>query len=132
MKTRLLLLSITSLLLLNHLWAQQPESKSRSYPSFTITPEPKLNYTKSILNQDFDFNLNSVEKGKFKLSYVNQHERYVTVRIYDFVGNLILQEQVPGQGLVNREYDLSFLKTKFFIVEVGNAKYNKTKSVMAI
>lgn len=130
-------IALLTILFLTTLCAQAQDKKDdaekeKPTKTFKFVPEFKIQYNKQILNKDFDFTLKATDTGKFTLSYFNTNERYVTVRIYDFIGNLILQERVPTKGVVNREYDLSFSKNKMFIVEVGNAKYNKTKSVMAI
>lgn len=94
--------------------------------------ESKLKYSRSVLNTDFDFSLTSTAKGKFSLSFFNNTNDVVAIKIYDLIGNLIFTEQVSAQGNFVKEYDLSFYETDFFVVEVGSAKYNKTKSIAAI
>ena len=53
------------------------------------------------------------------------------MKIFDILGNLILQDQLlPDDGL-QKNYDFTHLNSRIFVVEVGNAKYNKTKSIYA-
>ena len=94
-------------------------------------PEKSIKYSKSILNQGFDFDLQPVAKGKFRVSFLNESDKRMDIRVYDIIGNLILEETVRSNGTVSRVYDLSYYKSQFFVVEIGNAKYNKTKSIIA-
>ncbi len=108
-------------------------SKNNAMPSIrnTASPENHYKYNKSILDKNFDFQLASPSKGKISLSFVNYQNVPVAIRVYDLIGNLILEENVYDKGAINKEYDFSFSKTDLFVVEVGTAKYNKTKSVIA-
>lgn len=106
---------------------------TKTTPQKTIkNPEKKLRYTRSLLNKDFDFSLEATSKGKFSLSFFNNTNEAVAIKVYDVIGNLIFTEQISVKGNFVKEYDLSFYKTDFFVVEVGNARYNKTKSVAAV
>ncbi|WKN32050.1 hypothetical protein PZB74_01615 [Porifericola rhodea] len=92
--------------------------------------ETRLRYSKNPLNQDFDFELNAVSQGKFSLNVLQDTKAMVSIKVYDIIGNLLYEENVRIRGSFKKEFDLSFLKTKFFIVEVGNEDFNKTKSIV--
>ena len=91
-----------------------------------------VTYSKKLLvNGEFDFKLNKTSKGQFIISFFKNENKPVVVKIYDITGNLLKQETVVNNGSFSKEYNLSYYKPSFFVVEVGNAKYNKTKSIMA-
>lgn len=92
--------------------------------------ETNLKYSKNLLNQDFDFELNPLAQGKFSLNMLQDTKAMVSIKVYDIIGNLVYEENVKIRGSFQKEFDLSFLKTKFFIVEVGNKDFNKTKSIV--
>jgi hypothetical protein len=92
--------------------------------------ETNLKYSKNLLNQNFDFELNPVAQGKFSLNMLHDTKAMVSIKVYDIIGNLLYEENVKIRGSFKKEFDLSSLKTKFFIVEVGNKDFNKTKSIV--
>lgn len=92
--------------------------------------ETNLKYSKNLLNQNFDFELNPISQGKFSLNMLHDTKAMVSIKVYDIIGNLLYEENVKIRGSFKKEFDLSFLKTKFFIVEVGNKDFNKTKSIV--
>lgn len=95
-----------------------------------VVDETNLKYSKNLLNQDFDFELNPLAQGKFSLNMLHDTKAMVSIKVYDIIGNLLYEENVKIRGSFEKEFDLSFLKTKFFIVEVGNKDFNKTKSIV--
>ncbi|WPP52554.1 T9SS type A sorting domain-containing protein [Catalinimonas niigatensis] len=95
-----------------------------------VVDETNLKYSKNLLNQDFDFELNPLAQGKFSLNMLQDTKAMVSIKVYDIIGNLVYEENVKIRGSFKKEFDLSFLKTKFFIVEVGNKDFNKTKSIV--
>lgn len=111
-------------------FAQQNQSKD------TITVEQVagdgiINYPKrSLVNPDFDFKLKKTDKGKFTLSFYKNEKKPITVKIYDLIGNLIIQETINNNGAFSKEYDLSYYNPRFFVVEAGSSQYNKTKSII--
>ena len=92
--------------------------------------ETNLKYSKNLLNQNFDFELSPVAQGKFSLNMLHDTKAMVSIKVYDIIGNLLYEENVKIRGSFKKEFDLSSLKTKFFIVEVGNKDFNKTKSIV--
>ena len=91
-----------------------------------------LSFSNSLLNREFDFELTPTANGKFQLSfYNNTNKEEIEIKVYDIIGNLIMHETLPVNGQFSKEYDMSVYKTRLFVVEVGNSKYNKAKSVIA-
>jgi len=97
----------------------------------TKVDETGIRYSKGVLNQNFDFELKAIAKGKFSLNVLQDTKAMVSVKVYDVIGNLLYEENVKIRGSFAKEYDLSSLKTRFFIVEIGNQDFNKTKSIVA-
>lgn len=83
----------------------------------------------SIISSNFDFIVNPITSGKFYLSFYNPYQKDISIKVYDIIGNLVLEEKVNMQGKFQKEYDLSDYKTKLFIIEVGNSNYRLTKRV---
>lgn len=135
MESKVIVKSIGIILLLvlsfGQLKAQDTLSQQDSQKENLPNTELKLTYPGRILNRNFDFNLAKAGSGKFLLTFYNNQPKGITIKIYDILGNLIIQEQVKKEGLFSKEYDLSFYNAYFFVVEVGNSKYNKTKSIIA-
>ncbi len=113
--------------------ATQPDSlvfKSKNLNT-SNNPEAIISYNQGILKKDFDFRLTPVAKGKFNLDMLNDTKAMVFIKVYDIIGNLIYQEQLRIRGGFIKEFDLSFSKTDFFVVQIGNEDYNKTKTIVA-
>lgn len=96
-----------------------------------ISPEKQFKYNVTPLSHHVSFDLTPISKRKFSVSFLNKNHTRVAVKIYDIIGNLIIEENVTGKGYFYKEYDLTFYNSDLFIIEVGNSKYNKTKSLVA-
>ncbi len=96
-----------------------------------IPENPFTNNHLNNVNQNLSFDLKSISKRKFSISFLNKNQADVKVKIYDVIGNLIIEDKISSKGYFYKEYDLSFYNTDLFIIEVGNSKYNKTKSLVA-
>ena len=97
-----------------------------------VIKDGDVDYPKKILvNGEFDFKLSKVQSGTFLLSFYKREKKPTVIKIYDITGNLLKQETVIETGSFSKEYNLSYYKPSFFVVEVGSSKYNKTKSIMA-
>ncbi|GAA5025774.1 hypothetical protein GCM10011506_10690 [Marivirga lumbricoides] len=130
MSKLILFILLFFLFLGNVVHAQKPKSEKGSKTT-QVQGDGELKYPKKLLvNPDFDFKLKSTQKGKFILSFYKNQDKALKVKIYDITGNLVLQETVTDNGSFSKEYDLSYYKPKFFIVEVGSSEYNKTKSII--
>ena len=96
-----------------------------------VEKDGNVNYPKKLLvNPDFDFKLKKSAAGKFIVSFYKEDEKPVTIKIFDLLGNLVVQETVNQSGPYSKEYNLSYYKPKFFVVEAGSSQYNKTKSII--
>lgn len=125
----ILIALFTFLLGTSQLYAQN--KKKEEVPVTQLNKDGEIRYPKKILvNPDFDFKLKSTQKGKFILSFYKNQSKSITIKIYDLTGNLVLQESVSENGSFSKEYDLSYYKPNFFVVEVGSSQYNKTKSII--
>ena len=94
-------------------------------------PESQLDYSGELFNQNFDFELKPTAPGKFRITFDNNTSKPVVIKIYDIIGNLLINYPVADQGLFLKEFDVSEFRTRLFVVEVGNSKYNKAKSVIS-
>lgn len=95
------------------------------------TFETEISFPKNLNTPAINFNLKSLGNKKFKLILDKPNKQLTEVKIFDILGNLILQDKLlPDEGL-QKNYDFTHLNSKIFVVEVGNAKYNKTKSIYA-
>jgi len=121
--------------------AQTTNPTSDTLPSSTdstlfISPaapvENRIQYTRNILNQSFDFQLQPVSPGKFQISIKGGLRTDLSIKVYDIIGNLIYEDDVRIRGFLRKELDLSDYKSNFFIIEIGNNEVNKTKSIVAI
>jgi hypothetical protein len=125
-----ILIALGAFLLSSSQLHAQNKNKQKEENKAQLNRDGKINYPKQILvNPDFDFKIKSTQKGKFIVSFYKSQSKPITIKIYDITGNLVLQESVLDDGSFSKEYDLSYYKPKFFVVEVGSSQYNKTKSV---
>jgi|SRR5690554_4093046 len=78
-----------------------------------------------------DFKLTSLGHKKFKVVLNEAATEDTHVKIYDILGNLILRDKIKPEDEKEKSFDFSSINSQLFVVEVGNGKYNKTKSVYA-
>jgi hypothetical protein len=109
----------------------KPDTNINRNPGLKISETP-IRYSRSLLNRNFDFELKPVARGKFKVNILNGAKTRVSIKVYDLIGNLLYEEKVRIRDSFVKELDLSELKTNFFIVEIGNNSFNKTKSIVAV
>lgn len=98
----------------------------------TSPVENRIQYTRNILNQSFDFQLQPVSPGKFQINIKGGLRTDLSIKVYDVIGNLLYEDDVRIRGFLRKELDLSDYKSNFFIIEIGNTEVNKTKSIVAI
>ncbi len=120
----------------NHTWAQDALLYRAIQDTTILENKPKINeqnlhYSKGILTKDFDFKLTPVAEGKFAISFPNDVKDIVSIKVYDIIGNTLYENKIRIKGNLSQQIDLSKLKTNFFIVEIKNDQYNKTKSIVA-
>ncbi|WP_375586133.1 hypothetical protein [Cyclobacterium xiamenense] len=93
--------------------------------------ETTISFPKDLNTPTTDFSLQSLGNKKFKLLLEKPNNQLTDVKIYDILGNLILHDRLSPEDGKQKNYDFTHLNSKIFVVEVGNAKYNKTKSIYA-
>ena len=124
------------LLFMNSLSYAQDTLRSYSRPTKSLFPAPaisekQINYPDDVLREELDFNLVPVSEGKFRLNINSQTKGVFFIKVYDVIGNLLYEQKVQVRGNFQQELDMSEHTTNFFIIEVGNEEFNKTKSIVA-
>jgi len=98
---------------------------------FSRKKEATVNFPKDINATEIDFNLKSTGIKTFEVNLDKKPVGNTKIKIYDFLGNLILEDYISPSDGRQKKYDLSQTSSEIFVVEIGNAKYNKTKSIYA-
>ena len=80
---------------------------------------------------EVDFNLKIVGTKKFKIVLNKKITANTKVKVYDILGNLIKEDKLLPEDGTEKSFDFSSVNSELFVVEVGNSKYNKTKSIYA-
>ena len=114
----------------------QDSTRTYARPTQTSAPAPaisekQINYPDRILREELDFNLTPVSEGKFNLNITTQTKGFFFIKVYDVIGNLLYEQKVKVRGNFQQELDMSDHTTNFFIIEIGNEEFNKTKSIVA-
>lgn len=78
-----------------------------------------------------DFNLQSTGEKKFKVVLEKKAKGSTRVKIYDILGNLVKEDKIEPEDGKEKSFDFSDVNSQLFVVEVGNSKFNKTKSIYA-
>ena len=78
-----------------------------------------------------DFKLNLMGNKKFKVVLESKTVAVTKIKIYDILGNLIVEDKIVPEDGKAKLFDFSHINSHLFVVEVGNSKYNKTKSIYA-
>lgn len=78
-----------------------------------------------------DFNLQSIGKKKFKVVLEKKSAANTKIKIYDVLGNLIIEDKIKPEDGTEKSFDFSHINSQLFVVEVGNLKFNRTKSIYA-
>jgi hypothetical protein len=83
------------------------------------------------LQERLNFELSSKNKGAIQVQFRGDVMTTVNLKVYDLIGNLLHETTVKING--NQQYNIKLpeVKSRFFIVEVGNKQYNLTKSVVS-
>ena len=94
--------------------------------------ENRVRYSRNVLDQTFDFQLEPISHGKFQINITGGTRDIMSIKVYDVIGNLLYEDEVRIRGFLKKELDLSDYKSNFFIIEIGNDEVNKTKSIVAL
>lgn len=93
--------------------------------------ETEISFPRDLNTPEVKFDLQLTGSRKFKIVLDEASKELTNVKVFDILGNLILEDKIsPNDGL-QKNYDFSGTNSQLFVVEVGNAKYNKTKSIYA-
>ena len=111
-------------------WAQERPRSARQTSAPPLN-EQSISYPEEVLRKELDIELTPVSEGKFKLDIRTQTKGFFFVKVYDVIGNLLYEEKVRVRGRFQQELDMSEYVTRFFIIEVGNDEFNRTKSIVA-
>jgi hypothetical protein len=84
-----------------------------------------------LTHTDLDFKLETKGFKQFTIELNQEPSVPTRIKIYDVIGNLILEDQIKPSDGKRKKFDFSKVNSPLFVVEVGNAKYNKTKSIYA-
>ncbi|AGA78671.1 hypothetical protein [Echinicola vietnamensis] len=99
--------------------------------NFLKKSENNIIFPKNLNKPDVDFNLKSTGSKKFKIILEDDVQQNTAVKIFDIIGNLIMEDTIKPKDGKQKTYDFSHITSELFVVEVGNSKYNKTKSIYA-
>lgn len=115
----------------------QPDTLSPTVDSALFYPpsiplENRVRYSRNILTQSFDFQLETISPGKFQINITGGSRTDMSIKVYDVIGNLLYEDDVRIRGFLQKELDLSDYKSNFFIIRIGNDEVNKTKSIVAL
>lgn len=90
-----------------------------------------VSFPRDLHSPTIEFQLASTGEKKFKIILDKQNTANTRVKVYDILGNLIKEDLIrPDEG-TEKTFDFSHINSQLFVVEVGNSKYNRTKSVYA-
>ena len=116
------------LLGMGYLWDSGSVSEAQTVSK---KPEVALSFPDHLNASAMDFKLMSLGHKKFKVVLNEAATKDINVKIYDVLGNLILEAKIKPEDNKEKTFYFSSNTSQLFVVEVGNGKYNKTKSVYA-
>lgn len=93
--------------------------------------ETEITFPRDLHTPEVKFNLRSTGRKNFILILDEKSNQLTNVKVFDILGNLILEDKIRPEDGTQKSYDFSSINSQLFVVEVGNAKYNKTKSIYA-
>jgi hypothetical protein len=93
--------------------------------------ETEISFPRDLHTPEVKFNLKSTGTKKFSVILEEKSDQMTNVRVFDILGNLILEDKIGPEDGKQKNFDFSSINSQLFVVEVGNAKYNKTKSIYA-
>jgi hypothetical protein len=94
--------------------------------------ETEISFPNHLPYEQVDFDLKSIGQRKFSIELAQTSKVATKVKIYDILGNLIKEDYFLPNEVNSKAYDFSHLNSHMYVVEVGNSKYNITKSIYAL
>lgn len=125
---RKLFLTFFILISLNFLVGSMLNSHAQNLLKKTDTG---VSFPLELNSSSIEFKLTSTGEKKFKIILDKKKSGSTKVKIYDILGNLIKEDNIKPEDGVEKSFDFSHINSQLFVVEVGNSKYNKTKSIYA-
>lgn len=98
---------------------------------FRNKQEKSVSFPKELSAPEINFELKTTGQKKFEVKLEKKPINNTKIKIYDFLGNLILEDYISPADGQQKTYDMSQTGSQIFVVEIGNSKYNKTKSIYA-
>lgn len=98
---------------------------------FSAQADGGVTFPANLNAPEVNFNLKITGRKKFKIVLEKKATTQTKVKIYDILGNLIKEDQIIPEDGVEKDFDFSGINSHLFVVEVGNSKYNRTKSIYA-
>jgi hypothetical protein len=89
----------------------------------------EISFPPNLASPSVDFKLKSLGKRKIEVVLDKKTSRNTKVKVYDVIGNLVLEDMIKPEDGTEKCFDFSHVDSQLFVVEVGNSKYNKTKSI---
>jgi hypothetical protein len=94
--------------------------------------ETEISFPADLNRERVGFDLQPDGIKKFSIVLEKKSKVITKVKVFDTLGNLLFEDKImPEDGNI-KSFDLNHLQSQLFIVEVGNSKYNITKSIYAI
>jgi len=90
-----------------------------------------ISFPPNLVSPSIEFKLKSLGEKKFEVILETKIYRNTKVKVYDVVGNLVLEDIFKPEDGTEKSFNFSHIDSRLFVVEVGNSKYNKTKSIYA-
>ncbi len=109
-----------SCLFLANVWGQTSIQKPGEKPFV---------FPKTENSQQVEFRLMSKGVGKFDIELKEPRKMPTRIKIYNILGDLIIEDVLTSHDGMLKSYDFSGSNYKLFVVEVGNSKYNNTRSI---
>lgn len=99
--------------------------------NFLNRVETGVSFPRDLHTSTVEFKLASTGEKKFKVILDRKNTSNTRIKIYDILGNLIKEDIIKPEEGTEKTFNFSHINSQLFVVEVGNSKYNQTKSVYA-
>lgn len=94
--------------------------------------ETEISFSSTLNREMVAFDLQSEGIKKFTIILEKKPTVITKIKVFDTLGNLIHEDRINPEDGNKKTFDFSNVQSQLFVVEVGNAKYNITKSIYAI
>lgn len=94
--------------------------------------ESEISFPSALNREMVPFELKPEGIKKFTIVLEKRPLVVTKIKVFDTLGNLIHEDRILPEDGNKKTFDFSNVQSQLFVVEVGNAKYNITKSIYAI